>query len=287
MKKILVATDFSARSDRAIRRATLLARQFGANVTLVHVVDDDQPRQLVDSESEIAERILADQCASLRDIDGLDCEFLVELGDPFEGIAAAAARLLPDLLVVGTHRRQALKDLFLGTTAERTIRASKRPVVMANNVPAAPWRHMLVGIDFSDNSYAAFEAVKSLGIDAGANVTAVHVFDAPGTALIAHSAMTRDEATAYVAGEQGRAEKELADFLNRAGHAPSNRVVRFNETSVGKVLAETARELSADLIVVGTRGRSGAARTMLGSTTEEIFRVSEADVLSVPISREI
>jgi nucleotide-binding universal stress UspA family protein len=284
MKKILVATDFSARSDRAIRRATLLARQFGASVILVHVVDDDQPRQLVESESEIAERILADQCASLRDIDGLDCELLIELGDPFEGIAAATARLSPDLLVVGTHRRQALKDLFLGTTAERTIRASKRPVVMANNVPAAPWRHILVGIDFSDNSSAAFEAVKSLGIGANATVSALHVFDAPGTALIAHSTMTRDEATGYIAGEQVRAEKDLAAFVKRAGHAPDNAIVRFNETSVGMVLAETARELSADLIVVGTRGRSGVARTMLGSTAEETFRVSEMDVLAVPVA---
>jgi len=284
MKKILAATDFSARSDRAIRRATLLARQFGASVTLVHVVDDDQPKQLVESESEIAERILADQCASLRHIDGLDCEFLVELGDPFEGIAAATARLSPDILVVGTHRRQALKDLFLGTTAERTIRASKRPVVMANNVPAAPWRHILVGIDFSDNSSAALEAVKSLGIDANATVTAIHIFDAPGTALIAHSAMTRDEATGYITGEQARAEKDLTAFLKRAGHAPDNTVVRFNETSVGMVLAETARELSADLIVVGTRGRSGLARTMLGSTAEETFRISEMDVLAVPVA---
>ena len=238
----------------------------------------------MESESEIADRILADQCDSLREIDGLDCEFLIELGDPFEGIAAATARLPPDLLVVGTHRRKALKDLFLGTTAERTIRASKRPVVMANNVPAAPWRHILVGIDFSDNSSAAFESVKSLGIDANATVTAVHVFDAPGTALIGHSTMTRDEAAVYIAGEQARAEKDLAAFVKRKGHAPDNSVVRFNETSVGMVLADTARELSADLIVVGTRGRSGVARTMLGSATEEVFRISDRDVLAVPIA---
>ena len=96
--------------------------------------------------------------------------------------------------------------------------------------------------------------------------------------------MTRDEATVYIAGEQARAEKDLAAFVKRAGHAPDNTIVRFNETSVGMVLAETARELSADLIVVGTRGRSGAARTMLGSTAEETFRVSEMDVLAVPVA---
>ncbi|QKV19384.1 universal stress protein [Oricola thermophila] len=282
MKKILVATDFSARSDRAIRRATLLAREFGATVTLVHVVDDDQPRQLVESESEIAEGILAGQCASLREIDGLDCDFLIEPGDPFEGIAAAAGRLAPDLLVIGAHRRQALRDMFAGTTAERTVRNQERPVAMANAVPAGPWRHVLVGIDLSDNAAAALDAVKALGIADKAVVTALHVFDAPGTALIAHSAMTRDEADVYVAGERARAERKLAAFLERTGHAPDHAVLRFNETSVGAVLAETARELSADLIVVGTGIRPGISRTLLGSTTDEVFRICEKDVMAVP-----
>lgn len=283
MKKILVATDFSARSDRAIRRATLLAREFGASVTLVHVVDDDQPAQLVESEREIAENILAEQCSSLREIDGLECEFLVEPGDPFEGIAAAAERLSPDLLVIGSHRRQALRDLFVGTTAERTVRNQGRPVAMANSVPAGPWRHVLVGVDFSDNAAAALDAVEALGIGGKATVTAMHVFDAPGTALVAHSAMTRDEASVYVDGERKLAEKELAAFLERTGHTPDNAVVRFNATSVGTVLAETARELSADLVVVGTGVRPGIARMMLGSATDEVFRVCEKDVLAVPV----
>ncbi len=50
MKKILVATYFSTRSDRAIRRATLLAKKFGSAVSLIHVVDDDRPRRIVDAE---------------------------------------------------------------------------------------------------------------------------------------------------------------------------------------------------------------------------------------------
>lgn len=58
MKTIMVATDFSERSDRALRRATLLARQFEATMLLVHVVDDDQPRRIVDAERDEATKLL-------------------------------------------------------------------------------------------------------------------------------------------------------------------------------------------------------------------------------------
>lgn len=85
-------------------------------------------------------------------------------------------------------------------------------------LPATPWRHVLVGIDSSDNSPAAFEAVKYFGIDSNATVTAIHVSDVPGIALIANSTMTRDKATVYIAREWDRAEKDPAAFVKRAGH---------------------------------------------------------------------
>ena len=74
VKTILVATDSSSRSDRAVRRATLLAKELGASLSLVHVVDDDQPGRIVDAEREAAAAVLHDQARSLREIDGVDCE---------------------------------------------------------------------------------------------------------------------------------------------------------------------------------------------------------------------
>ena len=56
MQKILVATDFSTRSDRALMRATLIARQTKAELILVHVVDADQPKRLVAADRETARR---------------------------------------------------------------------------------------------------------------------------------------------------------------------------------------------------------------------------------------
>ena len=164
MKTILVATDFSARSDRAIRRAVLLAHTFEAVLHMVHVVDDDQPARIVSAEEGAARALLSEQTRSLREIDGLQSDFSLVFGDPFEGIRASAQELQAGLVVIGPHRRQALKDMFVGTTAERTIRLSSRPILMANAVPAAPYRHALVATDLSDASASAIQTITDLGI---------------------------------------------------------------------------------------------------------------------------
>lgn len=90
MKTLMVATDFSERSDRALRRATLLARQSGAALTLVHVVDDDQPERIVAVERMEAERLLADLVQTVRQTDGIPCEAEVILAAPSR---ASRARL--------------------------------------------------------------------------------------------------------------------------------------------------------------------------------------------------
>ena len=264
-----------------MRRATLLAREFDASVTILHAIDDDQPELLINNEREVASKLLSDQARSLREIDDVSCDHRIVLGDPFEGIAKSAEEIDPDILVIGPHRRQALKDIFTGTTAERTIRTSNVPVLMANGAPTGPYRHILIAVDFSDCSSQAVRTVQQLGLAKRAAITVIHVFDAPGTGLIAHSTMTDDEARKYIAGEESRAGKELAAFLNRLEFAPAHRVLKFNETSAGERILSTANELSADLIVVGTHGRTGLSRLMLGSVAEEVLRSADHDVLAV------
>ncbi|WP_281058530.1 universal stress protein [Mesorhizobium sp. M1A.F.Ca.IN.022.07.1.1] len=72
--KILAATDFSTRSQRALRRAGLLARNVAAELTLVHVVDDDQPSAIVRLETREARRYLAEQMTSIAELKGLQSD---------------------------------------------------------------------------------------------------------------------------------------------------------------------------------------------------------------------
>lgn len=286
MKPVLVATDFSVRSDRAIRRATLVAREHGAALVLLHVIDDDQPARIVKAEREAATALLEEQARTISGGDGVPATPKVVLGDPFEGIAAAARECDPALVVIGPHRRQALRDVFVGTTAERAIRASRRPILMANAVPAGPWRHVLLALDLSDCSAEAARAVAELGLESHAAVTALHVFEAPATPVMARTSATAGALEAYGEEEAARARAALDAFLAPLPVAPVSRVVERSVTSPAATIGAVAASVSADLVVVGTRGRGGIAKLLLGSVCEEVLRMAERDVLAVPPRRE-
>lgn len=168
MKKIMFATDFSERSDRALRRAVILARAHDAVLEIVHVVDDDRPRRIVDHEVNDARQLLGELARTLKDLDGVSCSTQIVQDDPFAGIVKAVAKATPDLLVIGPHRRQILRDAFVGTTAERTIRAASCPVLMVNGPPVGHWRHMLQTTDLSETAERALKRFIGLGLGVGA-----------------------------------------------------------------------------------------------------------------------
>lgn len=281
MKSILVATDFSARSDRATRRAVLLAHTLEASVQLVHVVDDDQPARLVATEQAAAGTILREQSRSLREIDGLDCDYHVVLGDPFEGISRSAQKLGSDLVVIGPHRPQVLKDMFIGTTAERTIRLSSRPILMANAVPAGPYRRALVATDLSQPSGSVFRAVTELGILERQSLSLLHVFDAPESWLRTRGSLGEDQIKAYLASEKARATVDLSKFATDVGLRSADLILEPTKASTGHVINETADKMRADVIVVGTHSRSRLAKAFLGSVANEVLRIATRDVLVV------
>ena len=282
MKKIMLATDFSERSDRALRRATLLARQFGASLSIVHVVDDDQPRRIVDSERDAASALLRELRRTVQEVDGVSCETRVVLADPFAGIARAAEEEMPDLLVIGPHRRQALRDVFVGTTAERTIRSVTCPVLMVNAPPVGSYGHVMLTTDMSEGAERAANFCRALGISDGARVSILHVFDAPALHLVMGHTMPADVRQAYLEDEREEASRDLAAFVNSVDWRPIRQKVRQVRNSPAEEILTAAKEGSANLVVVGTHGRGGLGRFFLGSVAEAVLRRADCDVLAVP-----
>jgi nucleotide-binding universal stress UspA family protein len=284
MRRIVVATDFSTRSDRALRRALLLARQSSAQLVLVHVVDDDQPQQLVAFKRREAEAFLTDLAKTLCEADGRACESRVVLGAPFQRIIDTADELGADLVVLRPHRRQVVRDTFLGTTAERTIRYSHRPVLMANASPSGPYRSVLIATDLSEGSAAAAEATKRLGLLEGADILALHVIALDGGPIV-RAAMTVKEFDDRVAEKEKQASKGLEDFLRKLGIVAPRRVVKLAEESTAMALDTCAKAAKADLVVLGTHGESGFKKWLIGSVAESVLSGAEMDVFAVPPSR--
>jgi universal stress protein E len=285
--RILAATDFSTRSQRALRRAGLLARDTGAELTLVHVVDDDQPQDLIAMERREAGRILAEQVGAVAEFRGVQCHPMVATGDPFDAILRTAADLNADLIVMGAHRKQFLRDVFVGTTIERVIRSGPYPVLMVNNeVQGDPYRTVLAPVDMSEPSANAIRVAQTLGLIDDARVTLIHAFHPFAKAKMTMTGLDQASIDEYVASQRQTARDELSGFLVATGFGGTGWSRRIEEGRAFEVISHAVNETRPDLLVIGTHGRSGLMKLLLGSVTEEILRSLNVDILVVPPVRD-
>ena len=107
LRRIILATDFSTRSDRLLLRSKLIARETGAEIVLVHVVDDQQPERLLAPAMMEARALLCETANTLREEDGLTATFTVKASDISAGILAAADEAEADLIMLGSPRNRA------------------------------------------------------------------------------------------------------------------------------------------------------------------------------------
>jgi nucleotide-binding universal stress UspA family protein len=207
---------------------------------------------------------------------------MVVAGDPFDGILRTAAAMKADLIVMGAHRKQLLQDIFVGTTIERVIRTGPYPVLMVNNEVKQPYRTVLAAADMSEPSANAVRAAESAGLIGDGRVTLLHAFVPLGKGKMSMAGIERARIDEYVAGERERAMNELVTFLAASKLADRRWSLRVEEGSAFEVISRVVEEMTPDLVVMGTHGRSGIIKVLLGSVTEKALRSLDVDILAVP-----
>jgi universal stress protein E len=195
--RILAATDFSTRSHRALRRAGQLARARAAELVIVHVVDDDQPQRLVEMETHESERMLAELVSAVPEMGDVSCHPMVVSGDPFDAIVRTAASQKIDLIVMGAHRKQLLRDIFVGTTIERVIRTGHHPVLMVNNEVSAPYGVVLTPVDLSVASTKAIRAAQTAGLIDGMRVEILYAFQPLAKATMSRAGLDQADISTF------------------------------------------------------------------------------------------
>lgn len=140
MKRLLVATDLSPRSDRALNRALALSDELKTQLVILHVVDEELPSSVADRHKEEAESAIDQHLDSFPDLRRKDVARKVVFGTEFRHILKEAEGSGADLIILGTHRDPSLRDLFLGTTVERVIRRGNVPVLVARDRVRGPDR---------------------------------------------------------------------------------------------------------------------------------------------------
>lgn len=279
MIKILVATDLSERSAHAVQRAVqLIRRQGGGEWSLLHVIDDDAPAAHVQRQVQQAETLLQAQAERLGEQAGSVPRVIVATGEAATLIVEGAQGMGADLLVVGAHRKSALRDFFVGTTLERVVRSSHLPVLRVNGPVTHEYRHALLAMDLSRTSQHALKRARDLGL---ASLDSLHV--ASAVEPLAAGAMMEAGISAEVMENQRKLLREqLVERLDAVGATLSHERLLVQIGSPEGVIGEALRQSDADLLVLGTHAREGVSRFFLGSVASRLLGTLDSDALIVP-----
>jgi universal stress protein E len=285
MKLILVAVDLSERSMIALRRAVDLASVHDANVRVLHVVDDDQPAGVVEAEVRQAADVVREAAAAAGAPLGVDPEIRVQTGEPFQEIVAAAANGQADLIVMGSHRRRILGDIFTGTTIERVIRSTDVPVLMANRPEPGRITKVVAAADLSDAAAAALKAVHSLGLLSSNSVTVVHAVAPTARTMMSYAGVERQRIEEDASRELETARRNLLGFLEGLELQDLRFDLRVAEGEPYDAIRRVVDRERTDLLVIGTRGLTSLRRLLLGSVAQELLAKVETDILVVAAPR--
>jgi nucleotide-binding universal stress UspA family protein len=281
---IFVATDFSAGAAQAIARAGRLPLAEGGKVTITHVLSDRIPKKARADAEKLARRHLEQASKSLRKaaaaLGRRDINVLSELceGQPYVELIRHARSVGADLIVIGRHGRRPVRDMFIGSTAERVIRAGDLPVLVVSRKASRSYRRPLLAVDLEDTCRSVVTvALRALGPEV-TNATMVHAYHVPFEGFITPGASPGDMTDLRKEYRQMAVSglARLQASLSPLGVQWQTVIVRGDPRTA--MLAEAVRR-RADLIAVGTHGRSGIAHALIGSVAEWVIQTAACDVL--------
>lgn len=274
-----MATDLSARSDRALERAVALAQEHDSELTIVHVVDEDLPASLADSQESAAQKTIHEHVAKLTSDNGPRISIEVVFGRAYVDILEMSEKTGAEMLVLGIHREEGVEDMFRGATVERIIRTSNVPALLVKERISGPYRRLVVGVDFSVYSRRAIEF--AVNLVPGGEFHLVHAYDVPFKGFIYGRSIKRDVSKQHQVAFERMIEEEMASFLAGVeGNGPVFERI-MEEGVVREVIHRQVNRLSPDLLVIGTHGRTGVAHAFLGSVAEDLLMNPPCDVLAV------
>jgi len=297
IRRILCPLDFSRFSRHALEQAVSLAREFGAEISALHVVAAAPVLEVMPGRARgsgavrLSAASRATLTAELREFTyeveagGVVVHVAVDDGDPVDTIVREADAWPADLIVMGTHGRTGVGRLLLGSVAERVLRRAPCPVVtVPRDVQSPAWSltfgRLLCPIDFSAASAHALEYAASLAAPEGPGLCVLHVVDlfAEGGAAPDPAAFDSPDFAADVLRIAAGQISQAVQTTIRA-RCPVTEVAALGQASAE--ILRAAAEQECDAIVLGVRRRTTADLLLYGSTTQEVVRHASVPVLTL------
>jgi len=285
LKTIVIGTSLSDTSDDVVRTGAAIARATGAAPWLVHAYSLPAfPSELgamdgswIEEYVEARRENLAQQAqrTGLTSVPGFKPDQLLLAMGPTHGeIVTLAREVQADLIVVGAEENGALHRLFLGSTADGVIRQAPCPVFVVRSPSRFPPTRVEVPVDFSPIAANALRVGLEFLAQAGAKSAETEVLFVLNPMEVAGSLNFTTEQIERFSLD------ELHRFLKANGAIPERARVRNGYPSE-QILA-ALEERQADLVVLGTHGRRGFERLMLGSVAIGVMHRAACNLLVVP-----
>ncbi len=285
-QKILCPVDFSLGSQQALLLAVRLANESAAELVLAHVwhvpplayADEPPfPAQMLQALIDDEQRGLAAAAAEVSRLGARRVTTKLLTGVPW----AQLVDLLHDdaafgLVVMGTHGRTGLDRVLVGSVAEKMVRHAPCPVL---TVPArgqiSGFRRVLCPVDFSESSRRAVALAGQFAAGDGAGIALLHSIELP----VSYSGEPHVEGFAEVLDR--RATQLLEDWardLRTRVSVPVTTRSRIGSPGA-QILAVLEDDRAFDLVVMGSHGRTGLRRALLGSVAEKVVRHARCPVV--------
>lgn len=287
LKNILVATDFSSPSRHAADRAAQLALDAGARLRLVHVLSGsalsrlqqvlglDRPveQPLIDE----AKHTLDTLASELTLTRGVRVEASLVRGAVLEDIGREAEAMDADLVVLGARGAGFMRRLALGSTAERLLRKTRRPMLVVRQKPHEPYRRVLVPVDFSAGAARSLDLARRVA--PGAHLVLVHACEVPFEGKLRFAGVDAPMIERYRMQAQQAALHQLRVLAAGAGLQAADWTPFVLHAEASLCIVEQEQEQDCDLIVIGKHGQHMTEELLLGSVTTHVLAESTGDVL--------
>ena len=283
LEKLLLSTDGSEFSEGAVREALKLAKICSGKLFVLSVIETNPefevlaPQIVEKEERQTRERL--EQIKSKAAEEGIECEIIARHTEaPFQAIVDEAEKNRADMIIMGRRGRTGLRRLLMGSVTAKVIGHAACDVLVVPKAAEIRYQRILVATDGSKYSIAA--ASEAIGIAkrcrASLYVVSVVPTESASPFDIVHSEMQHE----MIAKKEFRdGEKNVNDLLvvaKQEGVRVEGLVV---EGRPYEAIVEYAREKGVDLIVMGSHGRTGLERLLMGSVTERVVGHADCSVL--------
>jgi nucleotide-binding universal stress UspA family protein len=282
-KKILVAIDGSESSLYALRQSLKLAREAECLVTVVSVIPRYEGdlgatwiNNVKDAIKKTCEKALSEAEKIARE-EEVFIKTACEEGIIYERIVDLADAENSDLIVMGRKGMSGLERMLVGSITARVIGHSQRDVLVVPEEATLGWKNILLATDGSKYSEAATNRAIDFVKSYGGDLKTVFVVDIPPEFYSHIKALgTADDLI--------RSAKRYVETVKKKAEAKGVRTDTFvREGEASSVITDFAKEHNIDAIVIGSHGRTGLRRLLMGSVAERIIGHSTCPVLVVKL----